>query len=103
MGREMYISSNANIAILIKGPRLFHQARHCAGELIDTGARVLLYYLCIPMPEEIQEAQLSLLKQLVKTECYLDDLQLAERYDLNFMPIVLLAEKLKTAERVIPF
>lgn len=98
------MSPIVNVAILIKDPRLFHPARHCALQLIDAGARVLVYCLCADMPEEDQEAQLPLMGRMAQSaECYLDDPQLADRYGLSCMPIGRLAEKLKTADRVMPF
>lgn len=104
MGQEWHMSPIVNISILIKNPRLFHQAMHCARQFIDTGARVLLYYLCANMPDKDQEAQLQQLKRMtLATECYMDDPRLADRYGLSCMPIGRLAEKLKDADRVIPF
>ena len=98
------MSPIVNIAILIKHPRLFHQARHCARELIDAGARVVLYCLCANMSDKDQRDQLPLLRRMaLAAECYLDDPQLADRYGLSFMPIGRLTEKLKDADRVMPF
>jgi hypothetical protein len=104
MGQELDMSPIVNITILIKDPRLFHQARHCAQELIDTGANVLLYYLCTDMPSDDQAAQLQMLRRMtLAAECYMDDPRLADRYGLSCMHIGRLAEKLKDADRVIPF
>lgn len=98
------MSPIVNVVILIKDPRLFHPARQCARELIDAGAGVVLYYLCSNMSDIDQKVQLPLLKRMaLAAECYLDDPRLADRYGLNCMPIARLAERLKDADRVMPF
>jgi len=98
------MSPIVNVAILIKDPHLFHPARHCALELIDAGAGVVLYYLCSNMSDVDQKAQLPMLRRMaLAMKCYLDDPQLADRYGLSCMPIGRLAEKLKDADRVMPF
>ena len=104
IGQEPHMSPMFNIAIVIKHPRLFHEARDCALALIDTGAKVMLYYLGAEMSENDQKDQLPLYEQMTrKAECYMDDPQLADRYGLCALPIERLAEKLKEADRVIPF
>ena len=98
------MTSFINIAILIKNPQLFHEARQCARALIGTGARVTIYYLAADMSKEDQKIQLPLYKQLaLEAECHMDDPQLADRYGLSCLPIERLAEKLNNADRVIPF
>lgn len=95
---------STNIAILIKHPRLFDQAWHCAQALIDTGAKVVLYYLSANIRGKDQDAQLPILRRMdLSAECYMDDPQLANHYGLRCMPIGRLAERLKDADCVIPF